>query len=957
MPFVLLPFGSPYLSGETSRDWFGIAVALADVDGDGVADLIVGAPGEDSAGTEAGAVYIFFALAAGETPTADQVLYGAGEGEGYGTSLAVLGDADGDGYPLVAIGAPALNSASELGSVSLHHGGLSGLSTAGITLSSGTSGDAFGTALANPDIDADGDLDLFVGAPSAAGGGTERGTIYGAENVDNRITLSGVEMLGFADDDHLGAVLLSAGDVDNDGDDELFAGVPDTVGTFADSGSLYLYFGDSAGVATTPDWTYAPGFDTYQLGISLAAGDWNGDGYSDLLAGASYGDTDQAMAFDGASGGPSTTPSWTLPSVIEDGDIRVGALGDLNADGYDEAAVVIYSDTYGDCGGEYLGMSSVITGGAGGLSTTIPVLAHEPAAILGAGDLDGNGLGDVLLATLDGEGAVSAHLGVLDNDSDGYYADYGGELLDCDDSDAAVYFGAPETDGDGLDSDCDGEDNSPLSTHTTTCLSITTVAEAYAIKDSVGSAVLDVESAVYALMANTGVCNVSGPTLDNDAHYMEITERGCSGHPGTVWSFADSSRTYTNWPICESNDNEDTTNRVALQSGTAVSEGATGARVEYTVTENSNDYAESRSSAVRGTLSWEDGTTSVVSVNEEYSVMLWDWFTIDERSLSVDGCTFSHTHSSRDADIEWTMNDGTHEFWYIALDGRVCDSSFSWPDLAWAEVDGVGAVVDAVTWEPTGSPDADGDGWPAAYGDCDDTNVAIHPCAIEDGVDFVDHDCDGDSETDSDQDGTYDSRDCSPFDANYSDNVTQYVDADADGFGFSLWPDLACEVLPGNAANDDDCDDTDAAIYPGATELCDGIDHDCDGETYDADAETGPDRYFDFDEDGFGIEGGLCVPSCEPTAHCTALIGDCNDHDASVYPGAPEILNDGINSDCTGAPEIVREPPEMPTGSPEKESPRPKPETEPEPKALGCASGLGLIGLIPVFSSVGRRRR
>ena len=110
------------------------------------------------------------------------------------------------------------------------------------------------------------------------------------------------------------------------------------------------------------------------------------------------------------------------------------------------------------------------------------------------------------------------------------------------------------------------------------------------------------------------------------------------------------------------------------------------------------------------------------------------------------------------------------------------------------------------------------------------------------------------------------------------------VSSDADGDGF---------------AATEDCDDTDASVNPGPTEVCDGVDNDCDGLT-DADDDSlsdGTVRYTDSDGDGFGDPGSSAVACGEPSG--TAATGDdCDDADASVYPGAAEVCGDGVSNDC-----------------------------------------------------------
>ncbi len=113
------------------------------------------------------------------------------------------------------------------------------------------------------------------------------------------------------------------------------------------------------------------------------------------------------------------------------------------------------------------------------------------------------------------------------------------------------------------------------------------------------------------------------------------------------------------------------------------------------------------------------------------------------------------------------------------------------------------------TGDPTDAPDRDGDGYTSDV-DCDDYDPAVHPDAF-DGCNGVDDDCDGDEDEDPD--------------------IPWYLDSDGDGFGDpGAEIDPSCEPTDGYVSNRYDCDDEDAEVYPGATEICDGVDNNCDGD-------------------------------------------------------------------------------------------------------------------------------
>jgi large repetitive protein len=167
--------------------------------------------------------------------------------------------------------------------------------------------------------------------------------------------------------------------------------------------------------------------------------------------------------------------------------------------------------------------------------------------------------------------------------------------------------------------------------------------------------------------------------------------------------------------------------------------------------------------------------------------------------------------------------------------------------------------------------DSDGDGY-LSDEDCDDGNSQINPAAGE-LCDGFDNDCDGET----DEDVTTDF----------------YADSDGDGFGN---PDILvadCQVPAGFVGNGSDCDDTDAATYPSAEELCDAADNDCDGETDEELAEV---FYTDADGDGFG-DSASEVESCVIAEGLSSIGGDCNDGDAALNPVAEELC-DGIDNDC-----------------------------------------------------------
>ncbi len=129
--------------------------------------------------------------------------------------------------------------------------------------------------------------------------------------------------------------------------------------------------------------------------------------------------------------------------------------------------------------------------------------------------------------------------------------------------------------------------------------------------------------------------------------------------------------------------------------------------------------------------------------------------------------------------------------------------------------------------------------------------------------------------------------------------LTWYIDSDGDGFGFGdpVSSLQSCEQPVGYVGDNTDCDDSDYTTYPGAPEICDGKDNNCDGNI-DENLQISI-WYADKDGDGFG-DPNDSVESCNQPNGYVADNTDCNDNDNTIYPGATEVPNDGIDQDCNG---------------------------------------------------------
>lgn len=126
--------------------------------------------------------------------------------------------------------------------------------------------------------------------------------------------------------------------------------------------------------------------------------------------------------------------------------------------------------------------------------------------------------------------------------------------------------------------------------------------------------------------------------------------------------------------------------------------------------------------------------------------------------------------------------------------------------------------------------------------------------------------------------------------------TTWYLDADGDGFGGAETVE-ACEAPAGATAEFLDCDDQDPSIHPDADEVCDGVDQDCDGSVDNDPIDPGT-FYADLDGDGYGDPTTL-VEACEAGDGASLDNTDCDDTQATVFPGADEIC-DEMDNDCDG---------------------------------------------------------
>ena len=335
-------------TGEHSGDDYGRSVAWAgDVNGDGYADLIVGAP---LLGDDVGKVYVYHGSATGLVGVVGSPAWSAtGETEldEFGHAVAGAGDVNGDGFDDILVA--AVHHSSGRGKVYAYHGGKSGLATTPAWSVAGTrEGDALGTAIAGAsDVNGDGYADVIIGAAGMNEHSGHAFIFHGGPGGLSGTTESAAWNAGGAAAGHrFGASVSGAHDVNADGFCDVLVGAPGPTNAPLD-GTAYVYHGGEGGVATTPAWSVTATPTLSGFGASVAgAGDVDGDGYADVAIGAPYHSAARGRVYvyhggeTGVTGGLAHA-AWVVQT--DEPDDRLGAsvsgARDANGDGYADLLV------------------------------------------------------------------------------------------------------------------------------------------------------------------------------------------------------------------------------------------------------------------------------------------------------------------------------------------------------------------------------------------------------------------------------------------------------------------------------------------------------------------------------------------------------------------------------------------------------------------------------------------
>ena len=476
------------IHGAAAGDRSGYSVAgIGDINGDGRDDLLIGALSADlPGGVDAGISYVVYGRQGGFGASLDLANLTAAQGfaitgvnafDYSGASVRKAGDVNGDGLADFLIGAPWGEAAqgTNAGESYLVFGRAGGfgagldLSTlngaTGVTFRGGAAGDGLGFAVSSAgDINGDGFDDLILGAREANGGGDpDSGSSYvvfgraggfaAGIDVAGLTGANGFAILGADASDRSGYSVAAAGDVNGDGIDDLIIGAPQgDPGGRANAGEAYVVFGRLGGFGATLDLGALSGANGFTIsgvdagdnaGWSVAsAGDLNGDGRADLVIGALYADPggrDNAgetyVVFGRAGGFGANLDLSSMPAAMGFTITGTAALnltghsvasaGDVNGDGIDDLLIgAIYAD---GSGGADAGETYVVFGRTTGFGGTLDLATlngqtgfaiggaaagdFSGQSVSAAGDVNGDGFDDLIIGAPQADPSGRANAG------------------------------------------------------------------------------------------------------------------------------------------------------------------------------------------------------------------------------------------------------------------------------------------------------------------------------------------------------------------------------------------------------------------------------------------------------------------------------------------------------------------------------------------------------------------
>ncbi len=397
----IFPFRAPMVwNGGAIGDQFGWALTASDLTGDGCRDVVVGAPRADTASFDVGFVTVFDSKSGSRLFTH----YGNVAGERLGHSVAELGDANGDGSPELLAGAPRYDGGPgpEVGRVQILKWSSAGGSQVDATYVGQTAGERFGSTVAGvgdveipsfPAIGRDGAPDFLVGSPTFGASNEGRAYLFSGKPV---LTITPASFSPSNAGSGFGTRMLAIGDFDIDSVPDYAISATNTDHHGLDSGSVYVYSGSTAQVIALLNGDEPQD----RFGWALAAGERYSGG-PELFVGVPFSDVPQVgagmvrgfdpLALDAYIGIRYVTQCSLIcpPISFPGGPSLTSTLRDVDRDGHDE--IVTAHNTF---------IGSVSAQTSTYLWSTTG--ASSWSALATVGDVDGDGLDDLLASSVGG---------------------------------------------------------------------------------------------------------------------------------------------------------------------------------------------------------------------------------------------------------------------------------------------------------------------------------------------------------------------------------------------------------------------------------------------------------------------------------------------------------------------------------------------------------------------------
>ena len=945
-----------FWQSPVGTDEFLDGQVVGDLDDDGYAEVVLLSRRWTVTVSDETAALMFFGGPGG--PEAEPSwIYATGQNDANLTSVDGGRDVDGDGHPELLVGEPQYNGTeTDEGRVRLFHGAPGGPSTTPLwTVASDVAAAGLGSGVARGAGDGDGVADVAAGLEFV----DEVWVWYGGPSWPPPSTPDWT----WTGTTGAGAELANLGDVDGDGIEDL------AVGGLSGTDSVAVFYGDPGGLPAGPDWTWSSGQGQPNYGHSVAGvGDVDGDGSPDLAVGAPLFENSleaegRLLLFPGGPTGLSSSPSWYRDSGQHSARLgfSVSAAGDVNGDGWED--LLAGAPGWGGGGQSLEGKLVLFLGGPGGLEAVpdFEVESDLNGAELGScvsgGDVDGDGLSDLLAA---GQGSTGARAWLYRGGS----GDETGEppwlpaVRARQPGSSVPLVPGTQSTGSGLD--------------------VTLLARAPWGR---ARAAVEVEAKPHGTPFD-GSDTLLGPYVDLGPGGLEV-DHAALGLFGDTWHHfrvrlrfdpaqaptQSASRWlatqeaghreglhFKTWPDSDGDGWSDTEDCEPLDAAVypgapEVCDGLDGDCDGSVPADEVDDDGDGFDECAGDDC--DDGDAAIFPGAPEGC---------DGVDTDCDGAVPSD-EADEDADgqaaCEGDCHDGDPLVYLGAAEG--CDEIDSDCDASLVdEFDD----TDGDEEPDCTDPDDDGDGFDDGD-DCGPADPAVHPGA-DDPCDTIDQDCDGDvveafddtdadgvpdcADEDDDDDGSSDLLDCQPLNPDVypgAPEICDGLDSDCNG------------QTPAEEVDDDgdgsfaceDCDDDDGAVYPGADELCDGLDNDCD-EPPEVDEGLEFVNWFgDGDGDGFG--SGVAHPDnplcASPGPGWADNDLDCDDSDPSTHPGANEIPDDGVDNDCDGGDEVTGDDDDDDT------SEIAAPGCRCSDAAGGASGGAALVPVLLLLA--GRRRR